>query len=452
MDSFKETCDSFAVEDIHATATSAVREAENGADFCRDVKERTGIHIRVINGTEEARLIYLGARADLDFSRGRVMLFDLGGGSTELILCDAETPLLTISLPLGHIRLTDAHHAADGPLTDAGLEEMTKTIRRSIRPLAARVHTDDFNSLVGTSGTARALARLATAARGDIIPEHSHGLVLHRSELDDLIGVFQTLSAAKLARMPGMDARRAKTLPSGAVLVREIMDTLGKKRLVTSELSLRDGLVADWVRRHHPEVSLLGTVSDPRRRAVMAMMKRYRVDVKHAEQTARLATEIFDATVLVHGLRIDDRRILEFAALLHDVGHHISGKDHHKHGQYLIRHTRMPGFTSPEVAVLGNLVRYHRSGKAKQGHAEFAALDAVGRDRVNGLAAILCLADALDRGHNQSVQGIDVTVSKERVHILARTRDAGHLERWAAVRRCEPLSRLLGLPVEIELD
>ncbi len=451
LEAFKVACDSFEVADIHATATSAVREAENGRDFCRVVKERTGIHVRIINGSEEARLIYLGARADLDFSRGRVMLVDLGGGSTELILCDAETALLSTSLQLGHIRLADAFHKSD-PITVDEIDRLAKHIRKQLKAVRARLHADDFSAMVGTSGTTRALARLATLQRGDVDPEHGHGLVLTRAELDGVIHMFTKTGAKRLVRVPGMDAKRAHTLPTGAIITREIMDAFGKDSLVTSQRSLRDGLIADWVLRHRPEVNLLGTVSDPRRRAVLAALKRFHVDKKHARQTARFATQLFDATALLHGLRIDDRRTLEFAALLHDIGHHISGADHHRHGQYLIKHTRMPGFTAPEIAELGNIVRYHRRGRGKVRHPDYAALPPDAQKRVDTMSALLCVADALDRGHNQNVEHIDVSVHDDAVRIRAAARDPGHLERWATVGRARALARVLGRPVEIEVD
>lgn len=450
LDRFHEACQSLGVEDVHCAATSAVREASNGAAFCEAVKQRTGIHVRVISGSEEARLIYLGARRDLDFSRGRVLLFDVGGGSTEFILCDAEAALVTHSARLGHIRLADAFHR--GELMSGGdRTRLVAEVRARLAPLLTRVHGDDFGNLVGTSGTVRALARIATLARGEALPGHEHGLMLHREELDGLVDRLTRGTRAQIAQIPGMDARRERTLPSGALLVREIMDQLGKRSLVTSARSLRDGLIVDWILRHRPELALAGRVPDPRRRSVEAMMDRYGVDRPHAELVTRFALELFDVTAPAHRLRVDDRRLLEFAALLHDVGHHIAGRDHHRHGQYLIRHTHMPGFTAPEIALIGNLVRFHRGGRPKTTHEEYAALSRFDRRRVRWLAGLLRVADALDRGHQQNVARMEARLTEQGLVVDAWTREAPDLERWSAVQRSALLAEVLEREVTLRL-
>jgi len=451
LETFHHACLSFEVDDTHVAATSAVREASNGAAFCAAVKESTGMRVRVISGREEARLIYLGARSALDFSRGRALLFDLGGGSTEFILCDPETAILSESVPLGHIRLADAFHSNER-IDAEQMNALRRTIRAGLSDLKQRLRPQDLGSLVGTSGTVRALARLATFSRGDIPPEHGHGLVLQRAELEKLIAMLTERPRSTLTDLPGMDARRARTLPVGSVLVAEIMDAVGQDSLLTSELSLRDGLVIDWVMRHRPHVRLLGTVTDPRRRSVLALMERFEADVAHAERTASFALHLFDATAAIHQLPIDDRRMLEFASLLHDIGHHISGQDHHRHGQYLVHHSRMPGFTAPEIAVLGNLIRYHRTGRPRRRHPEFEALVPSARAQVRVLAAILALADAFDRSHSQNISHLDLTLSAEALQIRAHCEQPAHLERWAAMSRCEALAEVLGRVIQIEVD
>jgi exopolyphosphatase/guanosine-5'-triphosphate,3'-diphosphate pyrophosphatase len=445
---FKAAADTLEVDDIHAAATSAVREARNGDAFCRAVKERTGVHIRVISGSDEGRLIYLGARGDLDFSRGRVMLCDLGGGSTELVLCEPDAARLVVSLPLGHIRLADAFHGSD-PLSADDRKAMKAAIREALRPLVRRVPKSEVGALVGTSGTVRVLARMATAARGEPLLEHAQGLVLTRRELEGLIDRFMDTPAAALDRLPGMDPRRRRTLPAGAVLLREIMKATGVSELTTSERSLRDGLIADWMLRHRPEVDLARTVTDPRRRSVLLTMDRFGADPAHAEHVASLSLTLFDQTVALHLLPLTDRDLLRDAALLHDIGHHISGSGHHRHGQYLLRHIRLYGFTAPEVAVMSNVVRYHARSVPKLRHPEFAALTPEDQRRVRVLAGLLRIADGLDRSHNQPVTRLTAAVRGGVLRVDAWVREGGELEQWAAARRASVLSEALGMPVTI---
>lgn len=449
--SFREACDSFNVEHIACTATSAVREAKNGKEFCDTVKDRTGIHVRVIAGVEEARLIWLGARRDLDFSRGRILIFDVGGGSTEFILCDAESILASQSLRLGHIRLAEGWHDSD-PMSDAEQAKMRKVIRKRMKPLTRQVTPNDLGTIVGTSGTVRALARMQAMANGGVYPEHQHGMVLTREGLDQLVATLSSATESERSEMPGMDARRVRTLPSGALLVQEVLNAFDKPQLVTSNRSLRDGLIVDWIVKNKPELALSRQLADPRSRSVRATMERYGADVEHSEAVAATAQALFDATGAIHRLRIDDRRLLTFAAYLHDVGHHIAGRRHDKRGAYLIRHTHMPGFTAPEVAVLERIVRYHSSKRPKKKHGRFAALGKSDRKRVRILSSLLSLADSFDRGHHQNLSDFEVTLRKRKLTIHATTHQSFDLERWATHRRKRRVERALDIDVEIHFE
>lgn len=447
---FREAADGLGVDVIYAAATSAVREASNGSDFVKAVRARTGIHVRTISGVEEGRLIYLGARADLDFGRGRVLIVDIGGGSVELVLCSPGGVDGSLSLPLGHIRLTDAFRTGNTLQKDE-VKRMRAHVREHLAPVDELVE-GGFATLVGTSGAVRTLARMATLRRGEALPEHAHGLLLRRGELEDLLRAFTGLDEAKLADLPGMDARRRRTLPAAAILLREVMDRVGASVLQTNERSLRDGLIADWILKHAPEIQLSGTVASPRLRSVLRVMARFGVDEPHARRVATLAGRLFDALAPDLRLDRDDRQMLEYASLLHDVGHHVAGQDHDKHGAYLIRHTPLPGFTAPEIAVLANLVRYHRGSPPKRKHEAFRTLPRDDRHRVRALSALLRVADALDRSHAQPVDGVTVDVEADRVRIVAHATEPAHVERWTVRRRVGPLAELLGRTVEVEFE
>ncbi|MCB9674632.1 MAG: Ppx/GppA family phosphatase [Alphaproteobacteria bacterium] len=451
MAEFQEAARSMGAEDIHCAATSAVREAENGEDWVRAVREETGIRVRTITGREEGRLIYLGVRSDLDFSLGRVMLMDLGGGSTEFILCDSEKPTHIESLPLGHIRLADAFHRSD-PMSKVEYDELKAHIKTVLKPLTSSVKGRDFRTLVGTSGTMRCLAMMATLARGDQTPDHAHGLVMTSEELDTLVKRLRATTFEGLLAIPGMDPRRQRTITAGAILVRQVMRAFDHPRMITSERSLRDGLIVDWIIRNRPEIDLIASIPDPRARSIERLMERYGADREHAHHVETLCLQLFDGLAPVHRMGFGEREMLRFAALVHDIGHHISGKNHNKHGQYLIRNTRMHGFTLPEVDVLASIVRYHRGGKPKSAHPEFAALSSADRHRVRVLAGIIRLADALDRSHDGVVDSLTVELGDGIVRVRATAASEAHLERWAANRRTDLLAGALRQEVRITID
>lgn len=432
MTSFAEACRSLGVEDVHCAATSAVREAENGADWCREVRTLTGVHVRVISGREEGRLIYLGTRTDVDFTLGRALLMDLGGGSTEFIHCDSETPLVIESLPLGHIRLTKEHHGLD---TKEGYQDLKRRVKGELTHLTSKVKARAFHTLVGTSGTLRTLARMATLARGDRTPAHAHGLVLGRSELEALVRQLRQTPREAISDIPGMDPKREHTITAGAILTLQVMRAFDQDQLVTSEKSLRDGLVADWILKNRPEIDLLSSVPDPRERSIQRLINRFNADPAHADAVSGFAVQLFDALAPLHRLGFPERELLAHAARIHDIGHYIGGASHNKHGAYLVRHSRLPGFLTPEIEMLATLVRYHRGGKPKPEHPEMRALGPEDQKRVRLLSGILRVADALDRSHAQPLDHIDIELRDGRILIMGHSAEAAHLEHWAVERR-----------------
>lgn len=449
MRNFRDAIRSLTVSDVHCAATSAVREAENGEDWCRAVREETGIRVRAVSGAEEGHLIYLGARTDLDFSRGRVLLVDLGGGSTEFILCDSERTNHVESLPLGHIRLAEAFHRSD-PMGKDEYERLKSHVKETLRPVTTAVRARDFTTLVGTSGTLRCLALMATLARGEPTPHHAHGLVLRRDDIEQLVKRLRSSTFAQLATIPGMDPKRQRTITVGAVLVRQVMRSWDAKELVTSERSLRDGLINDWILRNRPEIDLMASVPDPRERSIRRLLVRFGGGHEaHGEVVRKLALQLFDDLAPIHRLGFVERELLSHAARVHDIGHHISGKNHNKHGQYLIRHTRLHGFTMPEIGVLGNIVRYHRGSKPKTQHGEFAALSVRDRRVVRVLAGILRLADGLDRSHTQPVTDVRAELGDGVLKIEALAHAEAHLERWAVKPRKDLLESTLRQEVRV---
>ncbi len=447
---FKIAADGLGCEDIHAAATSAVREASNGQAFCEAVKRRTGIHVRQISGADEARLIWLGARAEVDVSDGPVLLFDVGGGSTEFILATAAGPRMTVSLPLGHIRLSEKH-GVGGAFDTAARKATKKAVRKALTALTSRLGDQPIARVVGTSGTVRCLARIATLARGEALPPHGSGLVLRRRDVEAFLGTVEGASRDAIAALPGMDGRRVDTLPAGAVIVREVLKATGAAQLTTLDRSLRDGLVIDWIERHRPEIDLQRTVLDPRARSTILAMRRFAPNERHARHVAELTTTLFDRLAPLHGLPSSDRDLAWSAAMLHDIGHHIAGRGHHRHGMYLLQHIRMPGFTAPETAVLAQVVRYHSRSRPKASHDDFQALPPEDQRRVTRLAGLLRIADALDRSHDQPVTALDVSWDDQAIRVDATMREGGELEHWAVAQRHDVLAKALHRDIHLRI-
>jgi exopolyphosphatase/guanosine-5'-triphosphate,3'-diphosphate pyrophosphatase len=302
---------------------------------------------------------------------------------------------------------------------------------------------------VGSSGTLESLAEMVAARRREDAPATLNQLTIDRSEFLALHDDLVASRAAERLRFDGLDARRVDLIVAGSMVLATAMHGFGFDQLTISEWALREGIVLDAVRLHDP-VEWSDDPHSIRRSAVQALARRCNWSEPHARQVARLALELFDATADGHGLGRSDRELLEFAALLHDIGEHVASSGHHKHGAYLIRNGQLRGFAPDEVELLAAVVRWHRRGEPRVSE-EFPLLDASAIERVRVLAGILRVADGLDRGRNQNVYGLDVTTSPSLVLLRLRALDDAELEIWGARRKRALLEKVLDRELELTI-
>ena len=230
--------------------------------------------------------------------------------------------------------------------------------------------------------------------------------------------------------LPGLDPKRADLVVSGAVLLDIILQQLGAPDVTLSDLSLREGVLLDYIRRNRVRIERIERYPDIRRRSVIELAQRCNYAADHTEQVARLALSLFDQTRRQHGLDDRARAWLEWAALLHDIGEHISYERHHRHSCYLIKSGDLRGFDPDEIEVMALVARYHRRGTPKKSHPGFATLGRPARDTVRWLAAILRVAESLDRSRAQLVDSVDLSAAWER---MARARHRPWRHRTGAV-------------------
>jgi len=440
-----------------AVATSAVREAQNGGEFVRAARDEVGVDIQVVRGQEEARLIYLGARGSLNLDGRRTVLFDLGGGSMEVILADARELYFTDSLKLGVIRMSEEWGASDPP-TAREISALREKVRRVMEPVIARVRAMGFDFVSMSSGTASALASMISHGEED---RDSGVRKLTTKALAEAERKLATLTHEERTQLPGVDARRADTILAGAIVLRTALELTGAEEATVCEAALREGIVADYIVTHRPGILLVDEFPDLRRRSVMELARRCHFDEPHAQHVARLALSLFDQTRDVHGLGEVDEELLEFSALLHDIGFYISPSGHHKHAQYLIETADMVGFSRDEVEIMALAARYHRkaeppSKRAKRAlrlrHAAFSKLARRTRRRVRYLAALLRIADALDRTHGRLIRAVRCQLRRKTIELRVEVEGDPELELWAARRKSDLLESLTGLRLRLAVD
>jgi len=436
--------------ELIACGTSAIREAENGSEIVDRIARETGVVVDVISGRDEARMIFRAIRADVALGESPALCFDLGGGSLEVMVGDATGLLWSDSVKLGVTRLT-AELVRSDPLSDADRQRLVTRLTLVLAPLAAEVADMRPGLVVCTSGTLCDLARLVAARRdGPGIPQAGPGepLRFSRREFVPLHTELVASSAAERARLPGVDAQRVDLLPAGSMMLATAMELFGFDEVVACASALREGMVLEAIARHDSS----DWADDPqavRRASVLALCRRCNWDEGHGRQVARLAGDLFDRLLPLHHLGQDDRELLEHAALLHDIGEQVARDEHHEHSAYLVRHGKLRGFTAHEVAALASIARFHGRDDPEPRRERFERLEVESRRRVLTLAAILRVADGLDRGRVSAVDSVDVDLVRGRACVeVAGSRDLD-LELWGARRKRHLLERLLGCRIDV---
>jgi exopolyphosphatase/guanosine-5'-triphosphate,3'-diphosphate pyrophosphatase len=444
---FRRLAESHQVEEILAAATSAVREAENGGEFLAAVERATGIKPRVISGTEEARLIHLAAVYGVDVAGASAVVVDIGGGSVEITHGAGTSLRVAKSFKLGVIRLTERFVHTD-PLSGRDERKMVRHIDEELTKYLRDIRSAGFDRVIGTSGTILSLGTVATAERRRATDE-IRNLRVPAKQIHRLRKEVTGRSITERMKLPGLDPRRADLIVAGGVLLDTILRHIDATEITLCDLALREGLVLDYIQRNRKHIAQAGQYPDIRRRSVIELAERCSYWPEHAHQVARLSLSAFDQTRGIHGLTDREREWLEFAALLHDIGSHISYPRHHKHSYYLIKNGDLRGFEPQEAEIIALIARYHRKTTPRKGHVDYSALSAKRRKAVRTLGAILRFVETLDRSHAQVIGGIELHDRGKEFLVKLRATGDAELELWAAQRQIEPLERELGKPIRL---
>ncbi len=446
---FKRLAEAHQVDEVLAAATSATREAVNGSEFLARVARDTGIRARTISGDQEARLIHQAAVYGVNVGRGRATVVDIGGGSVELTAGSGASAQLTRSFKLGVIRMTEQFVRTD-PIGNRDELRLEKAVEAAAADYCRQVAAFGFDRAIGTSGTILSLGAMAVALERGQAPKELRNLSVSARQIRRLRRELTRSTLEDRLAIPGMDVRRSDIIVAGAVVLDTLLQLLGAADLTLCDLALREGLLLDYIRRHRREIAQADAIPDVRRRSTLELAERCQYQADHSGHVARLALALFDQSRDRHGLTDREREWLEYAALLHDIGVHISYARHHLHSHYLITNGDLRGFHPDEIAAIALVARYHRRGTPKRTHPEWAALDAPHRRAVRVLAAILRLAESLDRSHAQVVTGLVLRQVDDRHRLTITSRAEAELELWAAQRHSEPFAKVLGTPLDIE--
>lgn len=400
-------------ERIIAVATASVRESNNSAHFIREVKRKTGVSVEVLSAIEEGRLIGLAAAQGCAVPGTSILNIDIGGGSTEISLMRDGVPAGLFSVKLGAIGLTEEFITTDPP-KHKELKALKQEVRAALERPARELKGERWQQATGTSGSILAIGtalrlRALTSGGRQVEGAQPAGDEIELSKLTSFNSRMAEMRFSERRAVPGISSQRSEIIIGGGQILEGVMSSLGINSLRTCGWALREGVLIDRLREIEAESRPpLPDFSDYRLRGVHAVGRRFGYEEAHAHQVARVAERIFDYLMRsgLGGMNRHHRTLLSAAALLHDVGYHIAHESHHKHSLYLIRNSELTGFSEAERDVIANVARYHRGPEPRERHENFAALNDADRETVSSLAAILRIADAVDRRHDSRVSDV----------------------------------------------
>jgi len=382
------------------------------------------------------------------------------------------------------VRLTEKFITTD-PISAEQRDRLIANIRTDFTRAADEIRAAGYDFVIGTSGTVLNMVAAASTT-GRKPPDENLLDVESFSEtvtLEQIKRLNRRLGKMKLRqrkRVAGIEKPRADIIIAGGLLLENILSDLEAEEITSCDWSLREGVILDYLKRKRElrfgseiprgpalvvagaEDKLLYPVTDDsgldvRARSVLSVARRYGYDVEHSHHVARLATQIFEDTKELHDLTEPDRKLLQHASILHDIGYHIAHNNHHRHGLYLIKNSEMPGFTGDEIAMMAAVVRYHRGSlptkatdkRSRREHEDYYSFDRRQREKLLQLAAILQIADGLDRTHSQTVTAVKLRAIKNRLRLSIEAPTSPQVECADAQRKSDLFEKAFDTKLEL---
>ncbi|MBI3098019.1 MAG: Ppx/GppA family phosphatase [Planctomycetes bacterium] len=422
-------CRHYRVDKVQAIATSAVRSARNRREFCSRVRRATGLVLRVVDGPEEARLVAEAVLAEPGFTDGPFFIFNIGGGSTELVTGDHKAILSAQSIEVGAVNMTERFLRSDPPRKQEleGLDrEVTRTLKRALR---RRDVGGRGLAFYGTGGTLNNLANMHQIQKLGA-PLNQTFYPFSREAVEDLLLEMQDRNESERQELPGLNPSRADIIIGGTALIMALLRYYRCEEVTVCNKGLKHGAVARECRL--AQARLFRSLVARFRRTLSSADP---PDVRHAVHVRDLAYALFDGLRSVHRLAPGDRTLLGWASLLHDIGYAIDAQAHHKHAYRIIREAEGLPLNGMDREIVALVARYHRAAAPSKRQKRFAKLKRRDRSRVRRLAALLQVADGFDRSHSQAVHRFKFEVTPHAIYCTPIATRVSGVDRLGAERK-----------------
>lgn len=430
-------------EDTYVLATSAVREARNRDTFVDRVRIKTGFKVNIIDGVEENHLTYIAVLHAVEnfrgaFSRANSIIMEVGGGSTELMIMFRGKMQAAQSFKVGTVRLEQQLRAKQG--SEIVLEEyLREHFRLTVATLHSEIDLKRIRYFIMVGGDARQVGYRIGATQGE------HYAVIRRDDFISFVESLGGLSVDEIVGKLNISYNEAEGMLPALLIFKIFLSETSAQEIIVPDVSIREGIL---LRNIMGETAELDTNFH---RQVVASARslgtRYHIDQRHADHVTDLALQMYDQLKAEHGLGARERLYLEAAAILHDIGYFINQSGHHKHGSYIVANSEIFGLSHDELSIISTVVRYHRGAKPVRNHPEYGSMGREQRLVVSKLAAVLRVADALDRGHGQHIEHIELEIDGNNLYVKTGGGSDLTLERYGLTMKAGLFEDVFGYKV-----
>lgn len=442
---FTEQLAAWGIDGGHVTviATSALREARNRDAVLDRIMVKTGFRVKVVDGIEENRLMYLAVSECLKNEKVRLddansIILEVGGGSSEIMLIDHGKMAGVHSLRLGTVIIEQQLKSTIGSLKDAGrfLEEFIRITRDSLDAELDISNVTQFIAIgpeiqIAAENCGRLVSgKLRVVRRGDF------------NAFVDEIKACSTEECVARFRIPYADAQ---ALHIALMAYKFFLDFTEAQEILVPYTNIREGLLLGRILR--PEQSLQQDFTSQITASALTLARKYKADEKHAQYVRMISLKLFDALRTELGLEERGRILLEVAAILHDIGMFIRADSHEEHSMYIISHSDIFGLSRDDIAIISQVAYYHRGKHRPQGSPQFSMSSRADRITILKLTAILRIADAFDRGHSQKINDFSIDFRTDSLVISCREPQNLVLERLAVAQKSDVFESVFGYKV-----
>ena len=444
MRSFAHMCKVYQADKIIAVATAAIRNASNGAELVAKVAEETGIQLHIISGNTEAYISYLGVINTLDVKNG--IIFDLGGGSTELILFKNRKLVESVSVPLGAVNTTGMFNIRN---------EMAPNVYNDLCAfIMSRLEQYPWIKqsglpLIGVGGTARTVAKIIQRAKkypATKIHNYAYPVQTFRSFFNKL----RLTNLEQRKKISGLSSERSDIILAGSSIISCLLEVTGAKKLITSGCGLREGLFYDYYSKANNVPIIAKNILERSRENTLRL---FESDTSHARHITKLALAMFDGWMELHKLRKSNRRLLETAALLHDIGITINFYSHARHSAYMIQNAKLFGLTHKEQIITSAVAGWHNGVSKNYSKSRFykEMLTENNWKLINKLALMLALAESLDYSEMRMIHSLTATFNKKNAVLSIRAEQIPTIEMHQIKAHLPWFKKTFGLELKVEV-